>query len=68
MTSKDGFINVYQEPIYCTKNLTILNSYGKKIAETSGYMYPKINIEAEKGKYKILIFTKEDCNVNLQYP
>jgi hypothetical protein len=50
MTSKDGFINVYQEPIYCAKNLTILNSYEKKVAETSGYMYPKNKYRSRKRK------------------
>lgn len=67
-TSKDGFINMYQEPMGCAKNVTILDNYGKKIAEASSMLFSKINVEAGKGKYKILVFTKQDCNINLQYP
>ena len=66
-TSRDGFINVSQEPSYCAKKVTILTDNGRNLIGTEGYMYPKINKEAPKGKYRILVLTKQDCKINLHY-
>jgi hypothetical protein len=37
------------------------------IAEASGSLFSRINKEASKGKYRILILTKEECKINLHY-
>ncbi|WP_321777805.1 TonB family protein [Sulfurimonas sp.] len=66
-TTKDGFINMTQEPHGCIKRVTILKDNGEKIAEATGGIFNSINKEAEKGKYKILIQTKKDCKINLDY-
>lgn len=66
-TNEDGFIDVSQEPNSCAKRITILTEKGKNLAEAAGYLFSRINKEAPKGKYKILIQTKQDCNINLQY-
>jgi len=66
-TNEDGFINVSQEPNSCAKRITILTEKGQSFAEATGYLFSRINKEAPKGKYKILIQTKQDCNINLQY-
>ncbi|QFR43614.1 hypothetical protein [Sulfurimonas xiamenensis] len=66
-TNRDGFIDVSQEPIGCAKRVTILTEKGQNFAEAKGLLFSRINKEAPKGKYKILIQTKQDCNINLQY-
>lgn len=66
-TNEDGFINVSQEPNACAKRITILTEKGQNFAEASGYLFSRINKEAPKGKYEILIQTAKDCNINLQY-
>ena len=66
-TNKDGFINVSQEPNGCAKRITILTENGMSIAEASGSLFSRINKEAPKGKYRILVQTKQDCKINLHY-
>jgi hypothetical protein len=67
-TTEDGFINMTQEPLGCAKRISILTEKGQKVAEARGNLFSAINKEATKGKYKILVQTKKDCNINLQYP
>jgi predicted RNA binding protein with dsRBD fold (UPF0201 family) len=57
-----------QEPLGCAKRISILTEKGQKVAEARGNLFSAINKEATKGKYKILVQTKKDCNINLQYP
>lgn len=66
-TSRDGFINMSQEPMGCAKRVTILTERGQGIAEAAGLLFSRINKEAPKGKYRILVQTKQDCNINLHY-
>lgn len=63
-TSKDGFINVNTNG--CA-NLELLSENNKKI-DNGTYTYWRINKEVLKGKYKLLVQTKETCNVSIQYP
>lgn len=66
-TSKDGFINVNTSPGWCA-NLQILTENNQRIQTGMFTHYPSINKEIPKGKYKLLVITKETCNVNIQYP
>lgn len=65
-TNGNGFINFNTNPKRCTKYVTLLSEKGKKIRRGSSYW--QFNVEVPKGKYKLLIQTKEPCSVNLQYP
>jgi len=67
-TSRDGFINMTQNPRSCAKRVTILTENGQRVTEASGNLFSEINKEAKKGKYKILVQTKKDCGINLDYP
>lgn len=64
-TSSDGFINISANPQTCA-SFTILSHKNQRL----GGMYVPwaINTELPKGKYKLLIQTKQTCNVNIQYP
>lgn len=66
-TSKDGFINITTSPGWCA-NLQILTENNQRIQTGMFTHYPAINKEAPKGRYKLLVITKETCNVNIQYP
>lgn len=65
-TSKDGFINLNTDPLMCVKSTTLLTENGQRVP--GYYMYWKFNVEAPKGKYKLLIQTKQDCRINILYP
>lgn len=65
-TSKDGFINASLYPQLCG-SIEVLTETNQKIKNDS-YVWWTINTEVPKGKYKLLIQTKETCNVNIQYP
>ena len=68
-TSKDGFINTIVNPRSCAE-ITILTKNNQKV--TGGlrtiFQHSDYNIEVPKGSYKLLVQTKETCNVNIQYP
>ncbi|MDD5212111.1 MAG: hypothetical protein PHV62_06830 [Sulfuricurvum sp.] len=66
ITSKDGFINVNLNPSMCA-SLTLLTESNKIIGNGTYYSF-LVNKEVAKGKYKLLVQTKETCNVNIQYP
>lgn len=66
ITSKDGFINVNLNPSMCS-SLTLLTESNQKIGNGTYYSF-LINKEVPKGRYKLLVQTKETCNVNIQYP
>ena len=66
-TSKDGFINVTTSPGWCA-NMQILTENNQRIQSGMFTHYPSINKEVPKGKYKLLVLTKETCNINIQYP
>ncbi len=66
-TTKDGFINMTQNPRSCAKRVTILKENGQSIANAAGNLLANINKKAPKGKYKILVQTKKDCKINLDY-
>lgn len=66
-TSKDGFINVTTSPGWCA-NMQILTENNQRVQSGMFTHYPSINKEVPKGKYKLLVLTKETCNVNIQYP
>ena len=65
-TSKDGFVNINVNPYNCIKLITLLKDNGKKVASQAWYM-SSFNQEIMKGKYKLLIQTKDDCDVSIQY-
>lgn len=64
-TSKNGFVNVNTSPNNCSK-LTMLTENNQNVP--LGYVYASFNVEVPKGKYKLLVQTKETCNVSIQYP
>ena len=63
-TSKDGFINLNEQPWACAsvRLLTNKNQYIR-----TGITDNEFNAEIPKGKYKLLIKTKKTCDINLQY-
>lgn len=64
-TSKDGYVNISANPQICA-GFTLLTNNNQI---TGGPHVPwAINSEVPKGKYKLLVQTKETCNVNIQYP
>lgn len=65
-TSKDGFINVSLRPQMCA-SLQILTENNQQVRNGT-YTYWTINTEVPKGRYKILVQTKETCDLNIQYP
>lgn len=65
-TSRDGFINANVNPGWCGA-LTLLSESNQRI-DNGTYSAYTINREVPKGKYKLLVQTKETCNVNIQYP
>lgn len=65
-TSKDGFINANLNPQMCA-SIEVLTENNQKIHNKS-YAWWTINAEVPQGKYKLLVQTKETCNVNIQYP
>lgn len=65
-TGKDGFVNFSTYPKKCTAFIALLNQNGQKVKHGRSYWH--FNIEIPKGKYKLLIQTKESCNINLEYP
>lgn len=65
-TSRDGFINGSVNPGVCG-SLKLLTENNQEISNGTYWAY-SINKEVPKGKYKLLVQTKETCNVNIQYP
>jgi hypothetical protein len=65
-TSRDGFINGSIHPGACA-TLKLLTENNQEISNGTYWAYT-INKEVPKGKYKLLVQTKETCNVNIQYP
>lgn len=65
-TSKDGFINANLNPQMCG-SIEILTEKNQKVNNRT-YAWWTINAEVPKGRYKILMQTKETCNLNIQYP
>jgi hypothetical protein len=65
-TSKDGFINVSLYPQMCG-SIEVLTENIQKV-KNNNYAWWTINAEVPQGKYKLLVQTKETCNVNIQYP
>lgn len=64
-TTRDGYINISANPQICAA-FTLLTNNNQM---TGGPHVPwAINYEIPKGKYKLLVQTKETCNVNIQYP
>ncbi|MDD3817226.1 MAG: TonB C-terminal domain-containing protein [Thiovulaceae bacterium] len=66
-TNKDGFVNLSVHPNFCMERATILTEQGQKVHLARLYEM-NINKEIPQGKYKLLLKTKQTCNVNLQYP
>lgn len=67
ITSKDGYININTSPEWCA-NMQLLTENNQRVQSGMFTHYPSINKEVVKGKYKLLVITKETCNVNIQYP
>jgi hypothetical protein len=65
-TSRDGFINGSVNPGVCA-SLKLLTENYQEISNGTYWAY-SINKEVPKGKYKLLVQTKETCNVSIQYP
>lgn len=65
-TSKDGFINLSSNPPQCMSRITLLKKSGERVPAYAPSILG-ININIEKGKYKLLFQTKKDCNINLEY-
>ncbi|MFZ2890591.1 hypothetical protein [Sulfuricurvum sp.] len=65
-TSNDGFINANLNPTYCG-TIKLLSENNQEISNGTYSSYA-INKEVPKGKYKLLVQTKETCNINIQYP
>jgi len=65
-TTKDGFINVSLNPQMCAK-VEVLTESNQRV-HNGTYTYWNINTEVPKGKYRLLIQTKQTCDVNIQYP
>jgi hypothetical protein len=62
-TSMDGFANIKNN--MCA-NMQLLTFKNQRIH--AGYSWWNLNAEIKKGKYKLLIQTKKDCDINIQYP
>lgn len=65
-TSKDGFINANVAPGYCA-DIELLTEKNQRV-HNGTFVSFQINKEVVKGKYKLLVRTKQTCNVNIQYP
>jgi len=65
-TSKDGFVNFNTNPTMCNKKVTLLTDQNQRIR--TGYSSWQFNTEIKKGKYKLLVQTKQDCDISIQYP
>lgn len=65
-TSKDGYVNISLYPQMCG-TIDVLTESNQRVNNRS-YAWWTINAEIPQGKYKLLIQTKETCNVNIQYP
>jgi hypothetical protein len=65
-TSKDGFINANLYPQMCA-SIEVLTESNQKINNKS-YTWWTINAEVPQGKYKLLVQTKQTCDVSIQYP
>ena len=59
----DGFMNITNN--MCA-NITILTMQNQRVR--TGYANWSINEPIEKGQYKMLIKTKKNCDINVQYP
>jgi hypothetical protein len=66
-TSRDGFVNMNTDPWNCAKRVTLLTHQNQRVNTGIGGNY-QFNIEVPKGKYKLLVLTRQTCNINLQYP
>lgn len=66
-TTRDGFINLNTNPQQCMKKITLLKNSGQSMNVYAASILG-INQEASKGRYKLLLQTKKDCKINLQYP
>lgn len=64
-TTRDGYVNISASPQICAAFTLLTNN--NQI--TGGAHVPwAINYEVPQGKYKLLVQTKQTCNVNIQYP
>lgn len=61
--SEDGFINL--KNAMCA-NIQILTMKNQRVS--TGYNNWRINEPIKKGKYKLLIRVKKDCDIDIQYP
>jgi hypothetical protein len=68
-TSKDGFINANVSPNSCAQ-ISLLTETNQKVNAGLAmiFIHTAINVEVPKGKYKLLVQTRETCNVHIQYP
>jgi hypothetical protein len=68
-TSRDGFINANVNPNSCAQ-ISLLTETNQKVNVGLAMMFihTAINVEVPKGRYKLLVQTRETCNVNIQYP
>ena len=64
-TQADGFIEANVNPNMCAQ-LKVLTYKNQRIQ--TGYAWWELNGEILKGKYKLLVKTSKDCDVNIQYP
>lgn len=62
-TSEDGFINIKSNGCANLQLLTTKNQIVK-----SGYNTYRLYGPVNKGKYKLLIQTKKECDIHVQYP
>jgi hypothetical protein len=65
-TSKDGFINANLYPQMCGV-LELLTESNQKVPNGTYWGF-SINKEVPQGKYKLLVQTKQTCDVSIQYP
>lgn len=65
-TQRDGFINFNVTPNFCIEKATLLTEKGQMVRNVGTYN-AQFNVKAFKGRYKLLIQTAKDCNVNLSY-
>ena len=64
-TNGDGFIHVTMEPALCA-TLQVLTSQNERVLASA--MPWSIHGKISKGKYKLLVKTRQDCDVNMEYP
>ena len=64
-TNENGLLHVSTTPALCA-TLQVLTSKNERVL--AGVMPWNINGKIAKGKYKLLVKAREDCDIDIQYP